>query len=320
MIEWPNRDIASLLFRGLKRIATNRASYLEIDRNSNLKVVALFPLDCRAERTRIFPGTLPFAAGNEVGEGRILVLSDHSVFVNGLMLQNDTDNFDFAYNCVRWLIENGRRNRVMLVDEGNIVPDFHVPLKNPDIPTPTVEIVNKLIAGLEEDNFFNNLILGQASLRRVESVLALLVTLGLVVAGLFRLRGGKHSIEPSVVNLEAAAGAATRLDDIVDQRHETMIRQGNLYAAAQELARQWFASCGVGAMTEISAPPRRRQRRLAGTPSPSEGRSPVIALAVDERPVRVTAREFEQLLQQADQTKRALRQGRLHLDFPEDRT
>ena len=62
-------------------------------------------------------------------ESRVLVLSDQSVFINGMMLQPDNDNFDFAYNCVNWLTGPGQRKQVLLLDQGIAITSFDVPVK-----------------------------------------------------------------------------------------------------------------------------------------------------------------------------------------------
>jgi hypothetical protein len=54
-----------------------------------------------------------FAAGGDWGEkgGRILILADHSVFINDMMTPDDNDNLEFASNCLEWLTDGGKRSR-----------------------------------------------------------------------------------------------------------------------------------------------------------------------------------------------------------------
>ena len=54
----------------------------------------------------------------------MLLLPDHSVFINSMMLQNDNANFRFAQNTVRWLTNNGTRRRVLFLDDGDVVKKF----------------------------------------------------------------------------------------------------------------------------------------------------------------------------------------------------
>src|SRR5262249_230316 len=92
----------------LAGVATNRPSCLWLHRiPRGLAVLDNLPEGCQTD----FGGQwwqrpaqrLPFAVGGTVGNGRLLVLADHSLFINDMMLQHDTDNIDFTYNCLDWL-------------------------------------------------------------------------------------------------------------------------------------------------------------------------------------------------------------------------
>ena len=50
---------------------------------------------------------LPFAVGGDVGKegGRVLLLADHSIFINDMMIPTDNGNLDFSYNCLKWVTE-----------------------------------------------------------------------------------------------------------------------------------------------------------------------------------------------------------------------
>src|SRR5262249_5411195 len=120
------------LFANLRPgVATNLPSYLTIAEAENgraLNTLAEFPP--RSVRVSVRGGEFgritpfPFAAGGEWGEGRVLVLSDHSVFINDMMLQGDNSNIDFTYNCLEWLRDGPeKRTHVLFVDEGSVVRD-----------------------------------------------------------------------------------------------------------------------------------------------------------------------------------------------------
>ena len=84
----------------------------------------MFGLHLRELRTNPRPGPLRFAVGAQLaGGGRLLVLADHSIFINDMMLQTDNDNIPFAFNVVRWLTDAGngqRRTDVLFYDDGQI--------------------------------------------------------------------------------------------------------------------------------------------------------------------------------------------------------
>src|SRR5262249_47304379 len=107
-------------------------------------------------------GPFAFAAGGLVGKGRVLILSDHSVFINALLWQGDTGNRDFAYNCAHWLAD-GKQKNVLFIEEGDIQDAFAVPIGEPPPPPfppldRVVHGVDESIQGMEEENRFNPLL------------------------------------------------------------------------------------------------------------------------------------------------------------------
>ncbi|HEY8506612.1 MAG TPA: DUF4350 domain-containing protein, partial [Gemmataceae bacterium] len=92
------------LFDSLTSVATNNPSHIEMVKPGAFIPLAAFPPSAREVGTRHRAGH--FAAGTTEGRGRLLVLADHSVFINEMILQPDNDNFDFALNCINWLRQN----------------------------------------------------------------------------------------------------------------------------------------------------------------------------------------------------------------------
>lgn len=201
------------LFKDIHSIATNRPSIIEFsggDAESKLRPAAWFPpWTSRVKgEFRILPSV--FAALSDRPEGRLLVLSDHSVFINSMMLQKDDDNFDFAYNCVRWLTENGKRDRILFVNEGVIVENFdvrlaEVPTKLPEL---TPEVIGKLLKHIQEENLHNELLtkteaenlhnkllLENVSFDAIIRTLTLIATVALLGYGLLRLMGARYRAE-----------------------------------------------------------------------------------------------------------------------------
>ena len=133
----PVRDANPDLFRNLANgesplsiVASNAPSYLE--RDSQLQTpfltgLASLPSNCLQEGTQSPSNISPlFAVGGDVGAGRVLVLADHSIFINEMMLPNDNGNVEFTYNCLEWLrgdAKNGR-NQVLFVVDGQIKSNF----------------------------------------------------------------------------------------------------------------------------------------------------------------------------------------------------
>jgi len=126
-------------------VASNAPSYL-IAETPFLPRLASLPDQCFLERAlfRIIniPAPSLFAVGGKKDKGRVLVLADHSIFINEMMLPPDNGNVEFTYNCLEWLRgeANNPRTRVLFVEEGKINARFKVPLK--EIPD---ELVKRLL-------------------------------------------------------------------------------------------------------------------------------------------------------------------------------
>jgi len=304
----PN-DKSSALFenlsveKGISRVATNRPSHL---RSRDLRVFATFPPGCRATgyRNRI----LSFAAGGDWEQGRILILSDHSVFINAMMWQPDIENFDFAYNCVNWLTQ-AKRKEVLFLEEGQIQSLFEIPLKEPPLPPlkAVVEAFDKGLSELENDNAFNRVI--QNAVRELTSPqdkwLRVLVLVSTALLGLFalaRLSQARHRPDkaPASSTSEAVLPAT-----LVDQRHQTMEQEGDFWEAGRALARQGLESI-FGTVAAEQPPPlavqagwwqkwkaHRQVRRLR-------------RLAYGTEPIRISSRQLRRLGQEIESLKALL--------------
>jgi hypothetical protein len=334
------------IFRNLAKIATNRPSFLEMTENARGQGGALKPLallkDCRVENTQgmgFLRRLLPekprvFAAGGVVGKGRILVLADHSVFINDMMLQADNDNFDFALGAIRWLTEPASPGgpaprRVLFVDEGAVVTDFKVSLKAPPgIPLPTADVLNHLLVGIENDNVFNRLILNRFSLGQVLSGIALGLTGALVVYGGMRLAHSSHSVDPHAPAAVLGTGSALPGAGLIDQRHQIMLSEGKLWEAAREIARQNLRALGSQEPRVSQPETSHREPGFHGNRPPEiivdggAGRRRYLrnlmlrlwTLAYAEKPRRLSRAEFRRVVIEVDELARAAKEGTLQLN------
>src|SRR5262249_46817188 len=151
-----------------------------------LRVLARFPRGCFRSADSPSVGVLfsfPFAAGGPFGQGRALVLADHSIFINDMMLRKDNDNLAFAASCIDWLTEGGKRNQVLMIDEGEVVTTFQVPLQELDPPMPgAAEMINHVLLRLEEgDGLYRFLAEQRVRGDWVQLGVVALFTLGLIV-------------------------------------------------------------------------------------------------------------------------------------------
>jgi hypothetical protein len=127
------------LFRNvITNVASNAPSFLERLRGFPfLPRLASLPNECALEGTGELLSRAPlFAVGEDVMNGRVLVLADHSIFINEMMLPEDNGNVEFTYNCLEWLRGHPTegRSKVLFVEDGQINSHFEVPLKEmPDV-------------------------------------------------------------------------------------------------------------------------------------------------------------------------------------------
>jgi hypothetical protein len=324
------------------RVVTNRPGYLAPAPNCKLPLLATFPRGCwaldpvivlaripvgRREwllRERYQNRILPFAVGGEWGPGRILILSDHSVFINAMMWQPDIENFDFTYNCVNWLTEGGRRTQVLFLEEGQVQKTFQIPLKEPPLPPlpplkAIVETMDKGLGDLERENAFN-----QAIHQAVTSItgpgekwvqaVVLMSTAMLALFGLARLSQSRYRPEKIPLPAGSDLGRMPAAASLFEQRRQAMLRERNLWESARALAQQGLESA-LGPQLRANSPPsmdaalplelgerggswwrrwrlRRRFNRLW-------------QLAYGAEPVRVSPRQLRRLHREIEQMKTA---------------
>jgi hypothetical protein len=265
-----------------------------------------------------------FAVGGDVGDGRVVVLADHSVFINEMMLPENNHNVEFTTNCVTWLSGDGKqRKKVLFVDNGQVRDSFDIPLKYETLPldkaiAAAVGVADQQLGRLSErlaqpegQAAINSFLRQWLADRRVstdlfDEVVLIAVTLTLLLFGCYRIGvKGRYRLDQSVPLLARVVEPEAPPRPLWVQRQEALLRTGNLWETARELARQCFASPAA-----LRTPPRivarggwwrrwqtrRRVRRLW-------------QLAHSERPVRVSPRRLKSLLAEIEQLKAELRDG-----------
>jgi hypothetical protein len=315
---------AKSLLPGLHRVATNRPSYLRpTELPGDMKYMARFVEGCDYGNWMV-RGQQFFAAGGGVGQGRLLVLADHSVFINDMMLQEDTDNIDFAYNCIDWLTEGAEeRKRVLFLEEGEVRTDFNIPLKmeEPRLPPldALVPLMDEKIQELEQKDAFNKLVQDFVPYRSLLTGLVLALTALLAGNGLYLLARSRHRIDLGAPLLDTMLRRPAAARTLMEQRHRALLYKGNLWEPARAAVRQSFeAVSGRGAQGGSPEPRihaaggwwrRRRLERLVRR---------LWGLAYGEKPVPVSARDFTRLAAELDEVQAALAAGTLRLEFPPD--
>ncbi len=339
----PARGAEPALFRDPRqgdatalRVATNAPSILQRVQGPGAQLDALATLPSTWS-SPAFPGRrflsgLLFAVGGERGAGKVLVLADHSLFINEMMLPQDNDNVEFTYNCLDWLRTKagGRRTKVLLVEDGRVRTDLDVPLKNVPInpeqlPGLLYENRNELAVGVEQElarlerdkalneglmDFLSDQGLTPEHLERLAVVLLSVLLAGFV--GFRLLTRGRHRAEPAVLPLARAVAQHVPTAPLLEQRHRALLRGGNVWEAARGVARQWFAAAGAPAGAAVPRVVveggwwerwlmRRRVRRLW-------------RLAYGPRPVRVSLRALRRLFGELEELSVAQANGVLRLE------
>ena len=286
-----------------------------------------FLLELSPRVFRQFENALLFAVGGDVGAGRVLVLADHSVFINQMMLPHDTNNVEFTYNAVRWLQGEGlKRNRVLLVVDGEIQTKLDIPLKSITLPleemakllfakrnellVSTEEAVSKL----EDEDAFNRKLfdaLAEAGWDPVRVQRVGLLIASLIIIGFLAYRvgvRGRFRHDTTVPLLTATVAKHLPDEPLVQQRQRAMRSGGNLWEPASVLARRWFGKLGLDA-TAIESPAFAatggwwQRRRLVGQ------LRRIWRLAAGRSPVRITQPELWRLQRELDELKAGWERG-----------
>ncbi len=310
------------IFPGLFDIATNKPAHF-INGSKKLRTLATFSGDCwiedRGKRIPLREGAV-FAAAGPIGKGRALILSDHSVFINEMMLQNDNHNLDFAKRCISWLKDSGegqpQRTQVLFLDEGEMIKDFKVPEIIEDLPMPGIEALNRFLVALEQKNIFNQLILGNDPGRVMGNILRVLtIVVTTIVAGFgcYRFLHARHRMETSEPLFATKMAQQSPEVDVMTQRHLTMIKSDNFWEA---LSRDWFETVTPGLLAQVAESDGPRSGLISFTVDAGWWRrwswqrklKDLWRLAVGS-PRKLTAAEFARFVTQLDEVKTAQLRG-----------
>jgi hypothetical protein len=219
-----------------------------------------------------------FAVGGAVGKGRVLVLADHSIFINRMILPRDNGNLEFAANCLHWLrggvsslseamkaahgsrgLEQlvGERDRLLFWDDGEVRTNFEVPLKSVPIIPPwgaepaIVTAIDQALARAEDQNAFNrNLLEGLLdegwTMRRLGKYAVYLLTFAFLMLLAYRVVWReRYRIDLGVPRLARVVAQHEPKSSLLEQRRWAMLRAGNVWETAHQSARLCFQSAGI---------------------------------------------------------------------------
>ncbi|MSR54796.1 MAG: hypothetical protein EXS09_16135 [Gemmataceae bacterium] len=260
--------------------ASNLAAYPE-----NSRLVA-GPRSVEANRNH-FAVALEQLEPGGVGPGRLLVLADHSVFVNGMLgfqedpnveqgFKFDNANWQFSNRTIDWLKAGPQkpRSKCLFIEDGRIVEKFAIevpPIPRPPMPDIPPDVLanlilnqaNHFIRQAEEQNFFNRVLEGWLGLPRLLRMFLIVTTIIFVLVCLTWLSRSNRKPESSSTLTPAAQARFLPRGGMMRQRTAAQLEVANLFEGASRRVRVRFDVLG-------------------GQPSPS-GKMPSVLLADDLR-------------------------------------
>jgi hypothetical protein len=257
------------IFHDLKKVATNRPGEV---RAPGATVLARFGRSCvSAAPPDRFSRFLraDFAVYQPVGAGRLLVMSDHSVFINTMMMKDDNDNFTLAERTLEWLVGPEKRSGCLFYEDGFVRDSFDVAWIDP--PPPSL----KEIAEILKDNWPAAIPLMNAFARAAQApdgplrdlqgrdaplnrwlnsllprsvlgqVLAVAAAVALILLGLSRATTARQRTDTEVAPAAEAPDPDEEDGTPLQRRLVAQAGRGDWYEVAREQVRERFRALGL---------------------------------------------------------------------------
>ena len=269
------------VLNGISSLVANRPGIISRmdDRFGNWSILARLPdlVDPRSRR-RSQAALIAEWESRQRGGGRLLLMADHSVLINGMLWHGD--NAKLAVNIADWLSTGDRKEVAFIVDGEPAkailasqpeLSDELPPLE--ELPTPTLEdllklppdvllsFANRFTAGMEDADVMNELLANQpADLPTSQYRQALYIVLG-ILAAIYTLRlMGKVGSRPPTRPPRAVGQSASFIP-------APPLSPGALQAARQQLAQSAL-------------------RQLTGSSDPQDWSIPVDDVEIDAGVIR----------------------------------
>ena len=239
----------------LNEIVTNKPGYLFLDRANNR-----FSCDVIGELPRMLHPRFEtkkrgfLATAENKGQRKALFIADHSIFSNQMIILGD--NAKFCLRALDWLSEGGKRDKILIIENGVALNPKHPDDIDINIPPPTPnqlwdalknlppeklrEVMNSVAAEAEDRDHINQIVpvvIGlPESQQRSQAILLILATIFLVGLGLFYFMG--RTSPPIPFRKKLVAG---RAETSTTNRKATREKLANdRRIAAQEIVNQFF--------------------------------------------------------------------------------
>ena len=270
----PHQIFKGVADRGLQGVATDLPStmYLGPIRRPGLTVTKLAgypPSTVRRDGLAFDPIDCLFAIGVRTNDdnGRMLVLADQSVFVNGMLglspradrsgVDKDNGNFEFTKRAIGWLQGGGAkpRTKCLFVEDGRIIAIFAVTLpprvapKMPELPPDVIANIllnraNGIVDEMQDRNVPNRFIEGTFGMANILRYFLFAATFVVLMAGLRWLIRGRWKVPFAATTPAAALEPLLPRGGVLRQRQAAQYDAGNLYEATRNRVRDRFDRLG----------------------------------------------------------------------------
>jgi hypothetical protein len=270
-------------FRGLTKLATNRPTYIEepVDyRGEYQHPLARLPKSSINSRTGqgFFRAPL-FAVG---GDGRdlpgrpgyaFLAVADSSVFINQMVMEQNTDNLEFTFRTIEYLQgPDKHRKRCLFFENGRIIEKFDglrgaLAKPKPKIPPESMPNIgslfgknqDKLVAWadnladkVQTNDWLHETLVGPRGSARERNrfggwveVVAVFLAIAISLFLLRRSWRARHAMDVPPPPTTGAGAASTGPPGVFDRRQRELVRRNNLYEPVRNLMREFFDSVGA---------------------------------------------------------------------------
>lgn len=270
----PKKMFHELGLTGADALATNHPSVLQVvpNRLPAPEPLAGYPFNSwrgKDENDKLVPERDLFAAGGFYAGGRYLVLADHSIFLNQMLLAYSEDtgllnsNLQFTIDCIDWL-KGEHRDRCLFVEDGEVKTDFelHFPEQNLTELQRMLKFMefletngngNRILRSVQDAdilNPFSMAILSEKLKTPVNTrVIVRVVVIVLVCLSIFFLFWmtirNRASTDPARLLVTPELAAMIPRGDVLRQRFDSLQEVDNVYEAARQLVRDFLSGMGA---------------------------------------------------------------------------
>ena len=316
-----NLEKRNPLFEGVEELVTNISSFVARRSNSPLRPIARFP--------RSFANGMAslMVANKGQIQGRMLVVADHSLFVNEMLLHGD--NSRFVANVAKWLCADSDRYNLIFIQDGEVMPPWS--FDQNEVPIPLDELLrranqemgnipfdgetfvdfsNRVLTKLEDENVHNEALTGIANSISRKNLRQFLVLGAMGLAMLVLTRRFTRS-NPKLSGWQRRKAVRTDREPIA----LAAARRKQLGPSLRLLAREFFLQFGSPDQQmewQNSTPP-----RIVGelTQKHTKSLCDLWNVASQQQNPEISANEFEKRVAEIHHLQQLQRQGHFRLEW-----